>query len=182
MTVQLGWKESPEKLEGDDGSEAPDNMRSTMVDRERVAWPGGHPELCVAMVGGGAQAADGDAEHRRHFCFRQSQLQGGIVTDESYHWCGGVVPPLVGRQCRHLAPYIYCCGGDAKLLHGLPAGSVHQIPVTWVHLSSRKADLATVAGQGQGAPGEQKTRAAIKVNKRNYKQVDRNCVFSIWIY
>ena len=37
-----------------------------MVDRKGVAWPGVHPELCVAMVGGGAQAADGNCEHGGH--------------------------------------------------------------------------------------------------------------------
>ena len=146
MSVQLGWQESPQQLEGHDGSEAPDDMRSTMVNREGVARPAGHPELCVAMVGGGAEAADGNTEHRRHLVLRQPQLQGGIVADEADNRGGGVVPTLIGRECWHCAPDIYGCAGDAKFLHGLPAGGVHHVLVSGVHLATREADLPTVTG------------------------------------
>ena len=60
-------------MKSHDSSESPDNMGATIVDREGVAWPGGHLELCVAMGGGGAEGAEWDTKHRGHLCFRQSE-------------------------------------------------------------------------------------------------------------
>ena len=62
MTVDSRRQESPEELEGDDGREAPDDVRDlAVVDRERpTSLP--RPELSVAVVAGVRQG--GERLHR----------------------------------------------------------------------------------------------------------------------